>query len=280
MSKLKYEGVEKVDLLTEMPVREDPKDKPHHLSSIKKVIGVISGKGGVGKSLVTALSAVEMQRKGYKTAVLDADVTGPSMPQYFGLKQKAQTSAFGVLPVKTESGIDVISVNLLLDDIKQPVVWRGPLVGNMVKQFWAEVIWEDIDYMFIDMPPGTGDVALTTFQSLPLDGIIVVTSPQELVSMIVAKAVNMAKKMSIPIIGIVENMAYFQCDNCSKKHEIFGASNINKVSNEFGLPVIAKVPIDPQMSALCDAGKIENYQADWLDQLGLILEDLTTAVQK
>ncbi len=273
-------GVQKVELLKEMPQVEDPKDKPHHLSSIKKVIGVISGKGGVGKSLVTALSAVQIQRKGYQTAVLDADVTGPSIPQYFGLNQKATTSAFGVLPVKTETGIDVISVNLLLDDIKQPVVWRGPLVGNMVKQFWSEVIWQDIDYMFIDMPPGTGDVALTTFQSLPLDGIIVVTSPQELVSMIVAKAVNMAKKMSIPIIGLVENMAYFKCDHCDKKHAIFGESNINKVSSEFGLPVIAEIPIDPQMSSLCDAGQIEKYQADWLEQLSVILEDLTTMLQK
>ncbi len=279
MSKMDKKGVEKVQLLKEMPKVEDPKDIPHHLSSIKKVIGVISGKGGVGKSLVTALSAVQIQRKGYKAAVLDADVTGPSIPQYFGLNQKATTSAFGVLPVKTESGIDVISVNLLLDDVKQPVVWRGPIVGNMVKQFWSEVIWEDVDYMFIDMPPGTGDVALTTFQSLPLDGIIVVTSPQELVSMIVAKAVNMAKKMSIPIIGIVENMSYFQCDNCDKKHAIFGASDLNKVSSEFGLPVIAKIPIDPQMSSLCDAGKIETYQADWLEQLGVILEDLTTMLK-
>lgn len=270
----KYQNVEKVSLQDEMPVLEDNTEKPHHLSSIKKVIAVVSGKGGVGKSLITSLSAVEMQRRGYRTAVLDADITGPSIPQYFGVKGKATGNSFGVVPLKSDAGTDVMSINLLLDDITQPVVWRGPIVSNTVKQFWTEVIWEDVDYMFIDMPPGTGDVALTIFQSLPIDGIIVVTSPQELVSMIVTKAVNMAKKMSVPIIGIVENMSYFVCDSCDKKHEIYGPSLVNKVSNDFGLPVLAKVPIEPTMASLCDMGKIEDYQASWLNDYGRILEDL------
>lgn len=270
----KYQNVEKVSLQDEMPVVEDNTEKPHHLSSIKKVIAVVSGKGGVGKSLITSLSAVEMQRRGYKTAVLDADITGPSIPQYFGVKGKATSNSFGVVPLRSAAGTDVMSINLLLDDITQPVVWRGPIVSNTVKQFWTEVIWEDIDYMFIDMPPGTGDVALTIFQSLPIDGIIVVTSPQELVSMIVTKAVNMAKKMSVPIIGIVENMSYFICDACDKKHEIYGPSLVNKVSNDFGLPILAKVPIEPTMASLCDAGKIQDYQATWLSDYGRILEDL------
>ncbi len=278
MSHSKQYATERVDLLDEMPETGPVKEKPHHLSSIKKVIGIISGKGGVGKSLVTALAAVYLQRQGNRVAVLDGDITGPSMPQYFGLQQKVGGSQIGVMPAVTSTGISVMSVNLLLDDIRQPVVWRGPIVGNMVKQFWTDVIWEDVDYMLIDMPPGTGDVALTTFQSLPVDGIIVVTSPQELVSMIVAKAVNMARKMNIPIIGIVENMSYFACDQCDKKHYIFGRSKLNRVAREFSLPIIANLPIDPMLSTLCDGGKIESYQASWHDQFGDNLNSLLRAI--
>ncbi len=278
MSQSKKYSTEKVPLLTEMPDSGPTKERPHHLSNIKKVIGVISGKGGVGKSLVTALAAVYLQRIGRQVAVLDGDITGPSMPQYFGLHQQVISSQIGVMPAKTSTGIALMSVNLLLDDVKQPVVWRGPIVGNMVKQFWTDVIWEDIDYMLIDMPPGTGDVALTTFQSLPVDGIIVVTTPQDLVSMIVAKAVNMARKMNIPIVGIVENMSYFRCDQCAKKHQIFGSSDLNKVAREFDLPIVANIPIDPRLSALCDSGEIENYQSDWYNQFGATLVETVKGI--
>ncbi len=278
MSQSKKYATERVSLLDEMPDNKPAKERLHHLSSVKKVIGVISGKGGVGKSLVTALAAVYLRRQGNRVAVLDGDITGPSMPQYFGLHEKVSAGQIGVMPAVASSGISVISVNLLLDDVRQPVVWRGPIVGNMVKQFWTDVIWEDIDYMLIDMPPGTGDVALTTFQSLPIDGIIVVTSPQELVSMIVAKAVNMARKMNIPIVGIVENMSYFLCDQCAKKHYIFGASNLNKVAHEFSLPIIARIPIDPMLSALCDEGRIESYQTNWHDQFGENLKSLLCGI--
>lgn len=272
--KNKYPNVEKVQLEDVITPVDDGKEKLHHLSSVKKVIAIVSGKGGVGKSLVTSLSALQMNRIGFKVAVLDADITGPSIPQYFGVSDKATSSAFGVLPQKSAKGIEVMSINLLLDDITQPVVWRGPIVSGTVKQFWTDVIWENIDFMFVDMPPGTGDVPLTIFQSLPIDGIIVVTSPQELVGMIVSKAVNMAKKMSIPIIGVVENMAYFECDDCHKKHQIFGVPQANKVVEDFGLPLIAQIPIESRMAALCDAGKIEDYQAAWLENYGKILADL------
>ncbi len=249
-------------------------EKPHELSHIKKVIGVVSGKGGVGKSMVTSLLAVAMQRKGYQTAVLDADITGPSIPKAFGLKQKAMGDNNGIYPVKTNTGIEVMSVNLLLPDETDPVVWRGPVIANTVKQFWTDVIWNDVDYMFVDMPPGTGDVPLTVFQSLPVDGIIVVTSPQELVSMIVGKAVKMAEMMDISVLGIVENMSYFECPDCKGRHTVFGESHIDEVAAKYGIKNIAKMPINPKLSAGCDKGLIELYDGDWLDGMTDMLEKL------
>ena len=234
--------------------------EPHEMSHIKKVIGVVSGKGGVGKSLVTSMLAVEAQRRGFKSAILDADITGPSIPKAFGIKQKAGSTGDALLPVITKTGIKIMSVNLLLEDETQPVVWRGPVIAGVVKQFWNEVIWDDVDYMFVDMPPGTGDVPLTVYQSIRLDGIIVVTSPQELVGMIVAKAVNMAKLMDIPILGIVENMSYFLCPNCGEKHEVFGPSKADEVAKEFGTEVLAKLPFDRELAKLCDSGLIELFE--------------------
>ena len=223
-------------------------EKPHELSHIKKVIGIVSGKGGVGKSMVTSLLAVAMQRKGFKTAVLDADITGPSIPKAFGLHGKATGDNNGIYPVMTKTGIEVMSVNLLLPDETDPVVWRGPVIANTVKQFWTDVIWNDVDYMFVDMPPGTGDVPLTVFQSLPVDGIIVVTSPQDLVSMIVGKAVKMAKMMNIPVLGIVENYSYLACPDCGKHINVFGNSHVDEVAAKHHLPVLAKCPIDPKVA--------------------------------
>lgn len=234
------------------------KEKPHELSHIKKVIGVVSGKGGVGKSLVTSLMAVSMQRRGYKSAVLDADITGPSIPAVFGLNEHATGDDNGLYPVNTKTGIEVMSINLLLENPSDPVVWRGPVIGGVVKQFWNEVIWNDVDFMFVDMPPGTGDVPLTVFQSLPVDGIIVVTSPQDLVSMIVGKAVKMAKMMNIPVLGIVENYSYLACPDCGKHISVFGESHIDEVAAHYELPVLAKLPIDPKLAAAVDAGKIED----------------------
>ena len=248
-------------------------ESPHAMSRIKKVIGVVSGKGGVGKSLVTSLLAVEMNRLGYKTAVLDADVTGPSIPRAFGIKSKAQSNHDGLLPIKSATEIDIMSVNLLLENDTDPVIWRGPLLANMVKQFWTDVIWRDIDFMFIDMPPGTGDVPLTVFQSIPVDGIIVVTSPQELVSMIVGKAVRMAEMMEIPIIGLVENMSYFKCPDNEKNYAVFGESHIEEIGEQYQLKVLAKIPIDPKLSAACDRGMIELFKGDWLDGLAKQLKD-------
>ena len=246
----------------------DPTDfivKPNSLSKIKKVIGVVSGKGGVGKSMVTSMLAVILNRRGSHTAVLDADITGPSIPKAFGLKQKAVGSELGLLPVQTKTGIDIMSVNLLLDDESAPVVWRGPIIANTVKQFWTDVIWNDVDYMFVDMPPGTGDVPLTVFQSIPLDGIIIVTSPQELVSMIVSKAVNMAKMMNVPIIGIVENMSFVKCPDCGKMINVFGESHLEQTAEKFGLKVLGKCPIDPEVGKNFDAGLAELANAPWLD---------------
>ena len=219
--------------------------EPNPLSSVKKVIGVVSGKGGVGKSLITSMMAVLLNRRGYHTAILDADVTGPSIPKCFGVKQQVLGTEQGIIPATTKTGIDMISVNLLLEDESAPVVWRGPVIAGTVKQFWTDVIWKDVDYMFVDMPPGTGDVPLTVFQSLPLDGIIIVTSPQELVSMIVSKAVGMAQMMDIPVLGLVENYSYFQCPDCGKRHAIFGESHIDQVAAGLGLKVLARLPIDP-----------------------------------
>ena len=249
-------------------------EKPHELSNIKKVIGVVSGKGGVGKSMVTSLLAVTMQRRGFKTAVLDADITGPSIPKAFGLHQKAMGDNNGIYPVMTKTGIEVMSVNLLLPDETDPVVWRGPVIANTVKQFWTDVIWNDVDYMFVDMPPGTGDVPLTVFQSLPIDGIIVVTSPQELVSMIVGKAVKMAEMMNVPVLGIVENMAYYECPDCKSRHSIFGESHIEEVAAKYGINSIAGMPINPKLAAACDKGMIELFEGDWLDKTADVIENL------
>ena len=236
-------------------------------SSVKKVVAVVSGKGGVGKSLVTELLSVISQQNGLKTAILDADITGPSIPKAFGIKQKAEGGDFGIYPVKSKTGIDIMSVNLLLPDDTDPVIWRGPIIGGTVKQFWTDVVWGDVDLMFIDCPPGTGDVALTVFQSIPVDGIIVVTSPQDLVSMIVGKAVKMAKMMNIPIIGIVENMSYFKCPNCSETHYIYGKSHINEIAKEYGIKNIAKMPIDANLSAAVDAGMVEMFNEPWIDEM-------------
>ncbi|NLZ93005.1 MAG: Mrp/NBP35 family ATP-binding protein [Firmicutes bacterium] len=253
--------------------KNDFSEKPHEMSSIKKVIGVVSGKGGVGKSLVTSMLAVTMKRMGYHTAILDADVTGPSIPKAFGIREKASGSKYGIIPVKTKTGIDIMSINLLLANDTDPVVWRGPIIAGTVKQFWTDVIWSDVDFMFIDMPPGTGDVPLTVFQSIAVDGIIVVTSPQELVSMIVSKAVKMAEMMNIPIIGLVENMSYFKCPDNRKEYQIFGDSHIDEIADKHNLKVLAKLPIDPKISAACDKGMIEFIDGNWLDPVAKILAE-------
>lgn len=247
-------------------------EKLNQYSSVKKVIGVVSGKGGVGKSLVTSTLAVIMNRKGYKTAILDADITGPSIPKSFGIHEKAKGNDDGIFPAKTKDGIDIMSINLLLPDETSPVVWRGPVIAGAVKQFWTDVIWSDIDYMFVDMPPGTGDVPLTVFQSLPVDGIIIVTSPQELVSMIVEKAVNMANIMNIPILGIVENMSYFKCPDCGKEHKIYGESHIEEIAKKNNLEVLAKLPIDPSLAKLVDAGEVENFSGNFMDNVAKKVE--------
>ena len=237
-------------------------------SSVKKVIGVVSGKGGVGKSLVTSMMAVSMSRKGKHAAILDADITGPSIPMAFGVAhEKAGVSEDGklMIPARSLEGVDIMSANLLLDHDTDPVIWRGPVIAGAVKQFWNETLWEDVDYMFVDMPPGTGDVPLTVFQSLPVNGIIIVTSPQELVSMIVAKAVKMAQKMNIPIIGLVENMSYLECPDCGKKISVFGESHIDEIAREYNIPVLAKLPIDPKVAEHVDNGTIEYLERDWFD---------------
>lgn len=251
-------------------------EKTHEFNSIKKVIGVVSGKGGVGKSLVTAMLAVLMNRNGYRSAILDADVTGPSIPKVFGLKEKAKGDEMGLFPVKSKTGIEIMSVNLLLEHDTDPVIWRGPIIGNTVKQFWTDVLWGDVDYLFIDMPPGTGNVPLTVFQSIPVDGVIIVTSPQELVSMIVAKAVNMAKMMNIPILGLVENMSYFKCPDCNKEIKVFGDSHIEEVAKEHGIEAIAKIPIDSRLATACDRGMIELFDGNWLDEIAKMLGDTET----
>lgn len=226
-------------------------------SNVKKVIGVISGKGGVGKSSVTSMLAVATQRMGYKTAILDADITGPSIPKAFGLEQKAMGSDKAILPVVSDTGIKTISINSLLEDSTDPVVWRGPILSGVVEQFWNDVVWGDIDIMFVDMPPGTGDVALTVFQSLPVDGLVIVTSPQELVAMIVEKAVKMADMMKMPVVGIVENMSYFRCPDCGKEHKIFGESHIESIASKHGIKAVAKMAMDPEIARNCDKGMAE-----------------------
>lgn len=257
--------------------QSDPADfqeKPHELSLIKKVIGIVSGKGGVGKSLVTSQMAVSMQRKGYRVGILDADVTGPSIPKVFGLKEKATGDHFGIYPVRSKTGIEIISLNLLLENDTDPVVWRGPVIAGTVKQFWTDVIWHDIDYLFIDMPPGTGDVPLTVFQSIPVDGIMIVTSPQELVSMIVEKAVNMADMMNVPVLGIVENMSYFECPDCGKKHYIFGAGKTEEAAARHQITKVAKIPIQPEFASLSDQGRIEDYSGEELAAMADMLENI------
>ncbi len=248
---------------------------PHAESSIKKVIGVVSGKGGVGKSLVTALLAVMSQKSGYKTAILDADITGPSVPKMFGIgEERPKVNETGILPVPSKTGIDIMSLNLLLESQTDPVVWRGPVIGGTVTQFWTDVIWENEDFMFIDMPPGTGDVPLTVFQSIPVDGIVIVTSPQELVSMIVEKAVKMAEMMHIPVLGLVENMSYVKCPDCDKKIHVFGESHIDEIAKGHGLSVIGKIPMEPAIAAACDAGEVETLSGEWLSDAKAILDNL------
>ncbi|MBR6754260.1 MAG: Mrp/NBP35 family ATP-binding protein, partial [Clostridia bacterium] len=235
-------------------------------SKIKKVVAVMSGKGGVGKSLVTSLLAVLASRAGYKTAILDADITGPSIPKAFGIKEKAMGNDEGILPVESRTGIKMMSVNLLLEEDNTPVVWRGPVIAGTVKQFWTDVLWGDIDIMFIDMPPGTGDVPLTVYQSVPVDEVIVVTSPQALVGMIVEKAINMANMMDIKVLGLVENMSYALCPDCGKQVEVFGESHVQETAERFGTEVLAKLPINLKLAAACDAGLIELFEGNWLDE--------------
>ena len=253
--------------------RAPQKDKLNELSSVKKVIGVVSGKGGVGKSLVTSLMSVTMRRRDARVAILDADVTGPSIPKMFGLKERAQGTENALFPVTTKTGIDVMSLNLLMENETDPVVWRGPVISGVIRQFWTDVIWKDIDYMFVDMPPGTGDVPLTVFQSIPVDGIIVVTTPQDLVSMIVAKAINMAKLMNVPVIGIVENMSYYVCPECGAKNYIFGKSSVEETAKDFGIKNVSRIPINPDLARECDSGLIELFNGDYLD-------DMADAVEK
>lgn len=247
----------------------------HPESKVKKVIGIVSGKGGVGKSLVTSLMAVKMNNRNHKVGILDGDITGPSIPKAFGVHGSLLATKEGhMIPATTPTGIDIVSTNLILPDETDPVIWRGPVIGGVLKQFWSEAIWKDIDYMFVDMPPGTGDVPLTVYQSLPIDGIIIVASPQELVSMIVAKAVKMAQKMNIPILGLIENMSYVECPDCGKKIEIFGESHIHEIAEQYGLPVLAKIPINPKVTEMVDQGTIEFFEENWLDQAAEILENL------
>ena len=240
-------------------------EKQNAQSNVKKVIAVVSGKGGVGKSLVTSLMAVLTQRNGKQAAILDADITGPSIPKMFGMRDKAMGTEEGILPGESRTGIRMMSVNMLLENDTDPVIWRGSLISGTVKQFWTDVLWGDVDYMYVDMPPGTGDVPLTVFQSLPVDGIVIVTSPQELVGMIVEKAVNMAKMMNVPVLGLVENMSWVACPDCGKKIFPFGESNTAKVAQEYGLPLLAQIPLDPAIARECDTGVIELFNENWMD---------------
>ena len=248
--------------------------KPHELSHIKKVIGVCSGKGGVGKSMVTALLAILAQRRGMKVGILDADITGPSIPRAFGLKDKAAGTDQGIFPVRSVSGIDVMSLNLLLENESDPVVWRGPVIAGAVGQFWTDVIWGDKDVLFIDMPPGTGDVMLTVCQSIPVDGLVLVTTPQELVGMIVEKALKMTNLMNIPVLGLVENMSYITCPDCGRKYDLFGKSRKDDIAKQYNIPLTAGLPIDPKLAGSVDKGLLELFEGDWLDQLADAIQDL------
>lgn len=264
---------------------ESLKKQPHAMSDIKRVIAVVSGKGGVGKSMTCALLAAASQAKGNATAVMDADITGPSIPKMFGVHDRAKGDKLGICPCVSKGGVKLMSMNLLLEHEDDPVIWRGSLISGTVLQFWTDVIWQGVDYMFVDMPPGTGDVPLTLFQSIPLDGIIIVTTPQDLVGMIVAKAVNMARMMNVPILGIVENMSYLNCPDCGKKISVFGESSAEAIALEHGIPAVAKVPIDSSLAVSADAGKIEevqcNYLSDFFDKIAVSLKDkpLATAPQ-
>ncbi len=240
--------------------------KPHPDSHVKRVIGIVSGKGGVGKSTVTSLLAVALRRRGHKVGILDADITGPSIPKLFGVTSRPGGSDTGIYPVETDTGISIISLNLLAASETDPVIWRGPVISGVVTQFWKDVIWGEVDFLLVDMPPGTGDVALTVFQSMPVDGIIVVTSPQSLVSMIVTKAVNMAKMMNIPMLGLVENYSYFKCPGCGEKHAIFGESHLDKVAKSLMLDILGQLPMDPAVAAAGDRGEIETAAADGLEK--------------
>lgn len=254
--------------------KESMLEKPHELSNIKKVIGVVSGKGGVGKSMVTSILSVMSRRAGYNTAILDADITGPSIPKSFGLKDKATVANNAVIPVESKSGIGVMSLNLITENETDPVVWRGPIIAGTVKQFWTDVVWGDVDYMFIDMPPGTGDVPLTVFQSIPVDGIVIVASPQELVGMIVEKAVKMAGLMNIPVLALVENMSYIACPDCGKQIKLFGESHIDEIAKKYNIDTVAKLPIDPKLASACDEGNIEDFEGEWLENIFKKITDM------
>ena len=252
--------------------RESMLEKPNPLSSVKHVIGICSGKGGVGKSIVTSMMAVLMQRRGYKVGILDADITGPSIPKAFGLAKDVEGDDLGMIPPATTTGIEIMSVNLMLEDVTRPVIWRGPVIAGTVKQFWSNTIWHDVDYLFVDCPPGTGDVPLTVFQSLPLDGIVIVSSPQDLVAMIVSKAANMAQMMDIPVLGLVENMSYALCPDCGKRINVFGESHIGEIAEKFGYDLLAQIPLDQKLAALCDQGWIEMLENSYLDAAADALE--------
>ena len=259
------------------PSKQDPKDflKPlNENSRVGKVIGVVSGKGGVGKSLVTSLLAVLMRRRGYKVGILDADITGPSMPQAFGIHGNTYQSSFGIEPAESADGIRIMSINLLLDSETSPVVWRGPVIAGVINQFWTDVHWGEVDYLFVDMPPGTGDAPLTVFQSLPVDGVVVVATPQELVGMIVAKAIKMARMMSKRVLALVENMSYYRCPDCGSKHEIFGPSRVEQTAESFLIPHVVRLPIDPELARKVDEGAVEQFEGDWLDELADVIEKL------
>lgn len=255
---------------------KDPKSllvAPHPNSKIGKVIGVVSGKGGVGKSMVTDLLAVEFARRGYHCGILDADITGPSIPKAFGITEKAQGNETTIFPVKSKKyGVDIMSINVLLQNESDPVVWRGPVIGGTVRQFWSDTLWDNVDYLFVDMPPGTGDVALTVFQNIPIDGIVVVTSPQDLVSMIVGKAMKMASLMNIPVLGLVENMSYALCPDCGKKIHVFGESHISEIAEEYHVPVLAQMPINPALASACDNGTVEDLDCSYLEDAALVIE--------
>jgi len=252
------------------PSKQNPKsflEETAEFNNIKKVIGIVSGKGGVGKSFVTASLAVALRKKGYKVGIMDADITGPSIPKMFGIHEPAEGSELGIHPAVTRAGIKMISVNLLLEDEEAPVIWRGPVIAGVVKQFWKEVVWEELDYLLVDMPPGTGDVPLTVFQSIPVDGIVVVTSPQDLVKLIVKKAYNMALKMNIPVLGLVENYSYLECPDCGKKLSVFGESKIDGIAGEFGVEAIAKLPIVPEWAGKVDKGEFEDIENPYIDSI-------------